>query len=323
MAIEFDSNPFFKRLKQSADQAQTMLCMGIDPVLSYIPDSFAKKGMAGFVEYVHELCTIMVDLSQPPSAFKLNIGFFSCFDTPLVHHADPYMQYQGSHALAQIITLLKEHFPHIPLILDSKRGDIYNSSIQYAKEAFITWDCDATTVSPYMGKDSIQAFAEYASQHKRGLYVLVRTSNVGAHDFMDIHVSRDPTHHAMSTRTATVPLYRYVQQGLLTWSQEWNIPLGMVFGANTLSHLNECFTHTLSHTPLLLPGIGTQGGTAHDLTRLIRESAYPPWLVRANVSRSLLYPWIHDTMIPSNQHWRAYFTKHYVQLHASLNTRLP
>ena len=139
---------YIDRLRESAKEAGNIVCMGLDPVLSVLPESEAPvRERIG--SYFSELFRRMRLEGISPSAFKPNIGYYQSLDDPRSE------DFSGSLALVDVLELLETYFPSIPVILDSKRGDIAKSSENYAREAFDCWKADAVTVSPYMGSDSV------------------------------------------------------------------------------------------------------------------------------------------------------------------------
>lgn len=118
-----------------------------------------------------------------PAAFKPNLGYYQCLDHPRDE------DFSGSSALADVLDMLESFFPGIPVILDSKRGDIARSSMNYAKEAFEAWQSDAVTVAPYMGSDSVEPFISFPE--KGGAYLLNRTSNPGGRDLQNLLVVKE------------------------------------------------------------------------------------------------------------------------------------
>ena len=168
------------KLRESAARAGNIVCMGLDPVADVLPQSDApmRERLNG---YFSEIFHRMRLEGLSPAAFKPNIGYYAMLDRPREE------DFSGSLALADILEMLETFFPGIPVILDSKRGDIARSSGNYAAEAFECWGADAVTVSPYMGNDSVFPFA----YQDKGVYILNRTSNPGAKELQN-EVVLDP-----------------------------------------------------------------------------------------------------------------------------------
>jgi orotidine-5'-phosphate decarboxylase len=159
-------------------------------------------------------------------AYKPNLAFYEALGT------------EGLTILEKTI----KHVPDdIPVIADAKRGDIGNTAMAYARALFSVLGFDAATVNPYLGHDSIEPFVDYRD---KGVFILCRTSNTGATDFQDL-------------RTGGLPLYEAVAQK----AQEWNIygNIGLVVGATYPEELKKVRS-ICPEMPLLIPGIGAQGG---------------------------------------------------------------
>jgi orotidine-5'-phosphate decarboxylase len=210
-----------------------------------------------------------------PSAFKPNIGYYQSLDRPRDE------DFSGSLALVDVMDMVENFFPGIPVILDSKRGDIARSSLNYAMEAFDCWQSDAVTVAPYMGSDSITPFASHVPGEK-GIYILNRTSNPGGKDFQNLMVSANG---------ASVPLYMEVARKIASLREEFE-GLGAVVGATNMAELTKIATYYADKKiPLLIPGVGSQGGSASEVMAVLRDVGYPVQLARINSSSALTHPW--------------------------------
>ena len=141
----------------------------------------------------------------------------------------------------------------IPVILDAKRGDIGSTATAYAKAAFEVWGADAVTLNPYMGGDTLLPFLEYEG---RGIFVLTRTSNPGGNDFEDLMVT-SRSGSSLSNNDDSLPLYEHVTERLVEWNTHGNI--GLVVGATAPRELTR-IRSLANSMPILIPGIGTQGG---------------------------------------------------------------
>ncbi len=160
-------------------------------------------------------------------AYKPNLAFYESLGI------------DGLKALQKTI----EHIPgHIPIIGDGKRGDIGNTAKAYAKALFVTFGFDAATVSPYLGLDSIEPFIEYKD---KGVFILCRTSNPGSVDFQSM------------VNSEGMPLYEAVARKAREWNVRGNI--GLVVGATYAEELKSV-RQLCPEMPLLIPGIGVQGG---------------------------------------------------------------
>lgn len=263
-------------LKTSATKSKNLVCMGLDPVVKYCPYSELSAGKR-VVKYFEELFCAMQKNNLTPSAFKPNLGYYSVLDKPFEKN------YEGTSALVDILVMIREKFPSIPVILDSKRGDIATSSLNYAKEAFDNFKADCTTVSPYMGSDSIAPF-EFKD---KGFYILLRTSNKGGADLQNL-----PTFTSNH-------LYGDVAKKIITWSSEHK-GIGAVVGATGLEELEDIAKMFSQYEiPLLIPGVGSQGGSAKEVVSVLKKSKYPVSLVRINSSSGLTHPWKSE-QVPEN-----------------------
>lgn len=186
-------------------------------------------------------------------AYKPNLAFYEALGT------------QGLVTLEKTI----KHIPgHIPVIGDAKRGDIGNTAKAYAKALFSVLGFDAATVNPYLGHDSIEPFISYRD---KGVFILCRTSNKGAADFQD-------------RRIDGLPLYEVVAQKAKEWNIHGNV--GLVVGATYSEQLKKVRS-ICPEMPLLIPGIGAQGG---DLASAVRYGVDAHGeKATINVSRQILY----------------------------------
>ncbi len=265
---------YIDKLRQSSKEAGNVVCMGLDPVLSVLPASDAAV-RERISEYFAAIFHRMRLEGVSPAAFKPNIGYYACLDNPREE------EFQGSLALADTLDLLENYFPGVPVILDSKRGDIARSSGNYAVEAFDCWKADAVTVSPYMGTDSVMPFAAEG----KGIYVLNRTSNPGAADLQNML-----TLDAVDEKEL-YPMYIAVAHLISRWAQE-HPGTGAVVGATSMKELGEIAAYYADREiPMLIPGVGSQGGSGTDVMAALRNAGYPAELARINSSSGLTHPW--------------------------------
>ena len=255
-------------LKDSAKSAGNVLCMGLDPVPDALPG--AGKPLTGRItDYFAELFETMGKLSLRPAAFKPNLGYYARLDRPLEG------TFEGSLALANVLRLLRETFPGTPVILDSKRGDIATSSLNYAQEAFDVWQADCVTVSPYMGSDSVMPFAF----EDKGMYILNRTSNPGGKDLQNKLMENGR------------PLYMTVAETIAAWHTEHEGICAVVGATNLVEFGDLADFYAGRGIPLLIPGVGSQGGTAPEVMQRMKKAGYPLALARINSSSGLTHPW--------------------------------
>jgi uridine monophosphate synthetase len=235
---------FFTFLEKRVDDCSSLLCVGLDPHIPDLPEPTAGSA--------RDFCLNLVkQTASYAAAFKPNAAFFEAFGA------------DGWTALKQVIEAIAEESARlgsmIPVILDAKRGDIASSAEAYAQSAFENLGAHCITLSPYLGRDSIEPFIQ---NQEKGVFLLCKTSNVGSGDLQDVTVdggwwtinanTRSTVHGARS-----MPLYEYVAHLAQTWNTKNNI--GLVVGANHV----DALTHVRVAAPnlwFLSPGVGTQGG---------------------------------------------------------------
>jgi orotidine-5'-phosphate decarboxylase len=225
---------FLERLRETALERKSIVCMGIDPRLEKIP---VKGGTESRItKFYFDILDGVVSEGRGVSALKPNYAYFAQYG------------FEGLRALEKIMKRGSEHFL---VILDAKRGDIGESSRAYAEEIFHFWNADATTVSPYMGYDSVEPFLSHCPEGK-GVYVLCRTSNKGSSDFQEWGEKER--------------LYTKVSKKIIDWHTNG---IGAVVGATNIKELKEiagAFNASSKQIPLLIPGVGAQGGSASDVS---------------------------------------------------------
>jgi orotidine-5'-phosphate decarboxylase len=245
---------YVELLIKSAEQSGSIACLGMDPIIEKIPikEQSPEKKIVKFYSDILEVCSTKV------SAVKPNYAFFAQYGFP------------GLKALKKVIVASKKK--KLIVILDAKRADIGKTSEALAREAFEFWKADAVTVAPYMGKDSIEPFTTYSAKSK-GVYVLVRTSNKGAQDFQDLKVDNEK-------------VYSKVAKKLI----EWHSPgVSAIVGATSikeLEELNNLFKTSGKKIPLLIPGVGSQGGSAKEVVSALKDNLL---IHRINSSSAINY----------------------------------
>jgi orotidine-5'-phosphate decarboxylase len=208
-------------LRRSAEERQTVLCFGIDPVLEKINAGSPTGAVQERIEpFFHDITDRLLEENEI-AAIKPNYAYFARY---------------GFDGLYVLEGIMQRYRNRIPIILDGKRGDIGKSSDAYATEAYDFWGADALTVSPYMGEDSVRPFA----REGKLAYVLCRTSNAGAKDFQELKCGRKF-------------LYEMVAEKAVAWG------CGLVVGA-TSDSIKKLAKATKNEAPFLIPGIGAQGG---------------------------------------------------------------
>jgi orotidine-5'-phosphate decarboxylase len=247
---------FIEALRQRWRDANSLVCVGLDPEPSRFPVQLAKQPDAVF-----EFCRDIVDATaEYACAFKPQIAHFAAVGA------------EG--ALGRLVAHIHAAHPTIPVILDAKRGDIGSTAAHYATEAFDRYGADAVTVNPYLGRDSLQPFLDRPG---KGVIVLCRTSNPGAGDLQDLLVS--------SAHAQPRPLYQHIAERV---ASEWNEDgqCALVVGATWPAQLAEVRA-IVGNLPLLVPGVGAQGGDVEAIVRNGRDADGAGLLVSS--SRAILY----------------------------------
>jgi orotidine-5'-phosphate decarboxylase len=253
LAASSDSE-FAQQLKSAMRDRDSLLCVGLDPDPLRIPRHLTDRSDAIF-----EFCRAIVDATADlVCAFKPQIAYFAA--------------QRAEEQLEALIAHIHQAHPGVPVILDAKRGDIGPTAIQYAREAFERYRADAVTLSPYMGRDSITPWLEWPD---RGIFLLCRTSNPGGSDLQSLAIQGRPLFERVA-HLASTPL----NQG------GWGAPgrVGLVVGATFPGEIERVRTIVGPDMPLLIPGIGAQGG---DLGATIRAAG--PSASVINSSRDILY----------------------------------
>ena len=245
---------FLDMLRNAGSQNQSMLCVGLDPEPNRFP-----AAMQGDASKIYDFCAAIVDATADlVSTFKPQIAYFAA------HRAEDQLE--------RLMAYMRAVAPHVPVILDAKRGDIGSTAEQYAKEAFERYGADAVTLSPFMGFDSIAPYLKYEG---KGAFLLCRTSNPGGDD--------------LQARTlADVPGNPKVFEHVAALAQgPWNLngQLGLVVGA-TRPHEIERVREIAPTLPLLIPGVGAQGG---DAVATVKAGLREHGSIIVNSSRAILY----------------------------------
>ena len=242
---------FIDKLHAAWSSNDSLLCVGLDPDVGRFPAHLQGRP-DGIVEFCKAIIDATADLA---CAFKPQIAYFAALG--------------AEDQLEAICRYLRERYPHIPLILDAKRGDIGATARQYAREAFDRYGADAVTVNPYMGFDSVEPYMEWAD---RGVIVLCRTSNAGGSDLQFLDVGGQP-------------LYQHVARLV---AEKWNRngQCALVVGATFPEELAQVRA-IVGDMPLLVPGIGAQGGDIAATVSAGRTAGGAGMMI--NSSRAILY----------------------------------
>lgn len=242
---------FAQQINEASARNQSLLCVGLDPDISQFPDNVLREQWPIFtfnraiIEATHDLVC----------AYKPQIAF--------------YAAQRAEDQLEMTIEFIKEHFPHIPVILDAKRGDVGSTAQQYAIEAFDRYKADAVTVNPYLGLDSLQPFLDYKD---KGVIVLCHTSNKGSKDIQELHVN---------------DIFLYEKVAMLAarhWNEHQNIAL--VIGGTYPQALSK-IRALIGDMLLLVPGVGAQGASIEHVVTHGKTIDGGGLIISA--SRSILY----------------------------------
>jgi orotidine-5'-phosphate decarboxylase len=245
---------FLEMLRAAERQNDSMLCVGLDPDPARFPG--ALKGDAS---KIYDFCAAIVEATADlVIAWKPQIAYFAS------HRAEAQLE--------QLVAHMRRVSPGVPVILDAKRGDIGSTAEQYAREAFERYDADAVTLSPFMGFDSIEPYLKYEG---KGAFLLCRTSNPGGDDLQAQRlagIAGEPLLYEHIARQAQGP-----------WNR--NGQLGLVVGATYPAEI-ERVRAVAPTVPLLIPGVGAQGG---DAAATVKAGWRPGAPIIVNSSRAVLY----------------------------------
>ncbi len=250
-------NDYPTRLRQAVQSKGTPACVGLDPRWGNLPQQLTEddgkplirspetEAMA-YVEFCRRVIDVvapLVPVVKPQAAFFEELG--------------P----SGTSALAEVIRYARA--AGLVVICDAKRGDIGSTAEAYARGYLAgadpeaaAWGADALTVNPYLGVDTLQPFVDIAVERGAGLYVLVRTSNPGAGTFQDRRCEGEPLYETVARAVEALAAQTAAEDALG--------PVGAVVGATYPAELAE-LRALMPHVPLLVPGYGSQGGTAADV----------------------------------------------------------
>jgi orotidine-5'-phosphate decarboxylase len=215
---------FIRQLTDVWAKNDSLVCVGLDPEIERLPPSIAAEASPIF-QFNKAIIDATADLV--------------CAYKPQFAH---YAAYEAEDQLERTIEYIHRTYPAIPVILDSKRGDVGNTAERYALEAFERYGADAVTVNPYLGGDSLEPFLAHEN---KGVVILCRTSNPGARDVQDLQVGSRRLYHAIAEMVAQ------------RWNTRGNCML--VVGATYPRELAE-IREIAGDIPFLVPGVGAQGG---------------------------------------------------------------
>ena len=239
---------FIEKLLTASRKNKSLLCVGLDPDPKLMPNG------VGIFEFSKAIIDATSDLV---CAYKLNLAFYEVLED------------EGLNALKRTIKYIPDD---IPVIGDAKRGDIGNTAKAYARAIFDNFNFDATTVNPYLGFDSIEPFIQYRD---KGVFILCRTSNLGARDFQALRCEAEGSYR---------PLFEIVALKASQWNTYSNI--GLVVGATYPDEL-RLIRQSHPDMPLLIPGIGAQGGELASAVRYGVDSQGEKAIISS--SRQIIY----------------------------------
>jgi orotidine-5'-phosphate decarboxylase len=252
-----DAEPtgYLARLAARIGAVGSALCLGIDPDPAALPEGYSAdvSGIERFANLIFEAA------AERAAAIKVNVAFFEAF---------------GSAGIAALERLRARVPAEIPFIADAKRGDISTTVARQAAALFDALGADAITANPYLGRDALEPFL---GRRDRFVYVLCRTSNPGAAEFQSLPVEG-------------TPLYQKVARRVAEWSRD-GAPVGLVVGATAPAELAQ-IRAAAPGLPVLIPGVGAQGGDVAAVMRDGPATAAPGAAIRGgallvNVSRGI------------------------------------
>ena len=242
---------FTAQLAAAWQKNNSLLCVGLDPDPAKFPGALKGRNDAIF-----EFCKTIVDATADlVCSFKPQIAYFAAR--------------RAEDQLEALIAHIHEKHPGIPVILDAKRGDIGSTAEQYAVEAFERFRADAVTVNPYMGRDSVEPYLAFPD---KGVILLCRTSNAGGSDLQFLDVGGEKLYERVARLAA----------------EQWNTTgqIGLVVGATFPAEIARVRA-IVGEMPLLVPGIGAQGGDIAATVKAGRTAARTGLMI--NSSRAILY----------------------------------
>jgi orotidine-5'-phosphate decarboxylase len=242
---------FIGALQAAWKRNDSLVCVGLDPEIERFPRSLSG-GAARIFDFNKAIVDATADL-------------VCCFKPQFAHYA----AHGAEDQLLRTIEYIHQKYPGVPVVLDAKRGDVGNTAERYAREAFERYAADAVTVNPYLGGDSLEPFLRHSD---RGVVILCRTSNPGARDLQDLEVDGRKLYHVVAEMAAK------------RWNSRGNCLL--VVGATYPRELAEV-REIVGDMPLLMPGVGAQGGDVEAAVKAGQTANGTGLLVSS--SRGILY----------------------------------
>lgn len=240
----------FEKLKKRLEK-NFHICVGLDTDVNKIPKYIKYSSDNPVLEFNK---IIIQNTCDEAAAYKINFAFY---------------ERDGLQGMENLLRTIKLIPKDILIIADAKRGDIGNTSKMYAEAVFNYFDCDAVTLNPYMGYDSLEPFIEYENKLN---FILALTSNKGSNDFEKLKLDSGEL------------LFQVVIKKVKEWNKKRNC--GIVFGATNVDELEKNID-IFNDFPILLPGVGAQGGDLNKIVGIFSSRNKFNYLI--NVSRSLIY----------------------------------
>ena len=254
---------FAGRVRAAAERHNSLVCVGLDPNIARFPAALREQFVTDPAGALTAFNTAIIEATADlVCAYKPNLGFYMAYGLA------------GIEALARTRAAIPAA---IPAILDAKVNDLSSTAVAYANGYFDALGFDAVTFSPYMGGDSL---APFLSRPERGVFILCRTSNPTAGDLQDLPVARDGD--------GPIPLYQAVARQIAAWIDEFDAAgqCGIVAGATYPEEI-AAVRAILPQAPILIPGVGEQGGTVAEAVRAgIDADGYGAVV---NAGRSVIY----------------------------------
>ena len=246
---------FYSRLNEAWVANDSLLCVGLDPDLTKLPQTLHDTSKNS-IDQIETFCRQIIDATGDlVCAFKPQIAYFAACG--------------AEKQLENVCAYIRQRFPKVVLILDAKRGDIGDTAKLYAREAFERYGVDAVTVNPYLGTDSLSPFL---TTPEKGTIILCRTSNAGSSEFQSLEIDGEPLYLRVARAAAD------------TWQVTGEC--GLVVGATYPAEL-AAVRAIVGEMPILVPGIGAQGGDVAAVIIAGRDTNSRGLII--NSSRAILY----------------------------------
>jgi orotidine-5'-phosphate decarboxylase len=275
---------FMQMLDASITRSKSLVCCGLDPNITKMPKEITEKTSTERGKALDFLTSVVDMTSQHVCAYKLQKAFFDVFD-------------DGEKLLIETVRYIKTKYPTIPIILDSKIGDISNTMEAYLHSIFDKIGVDAVIVNPYMGDDVIAPFKDFKD---KAAIVLVKTSNPGGDVIQDILTSKG------------IPLWQHVLRLVV---ERWGSFKNIIPVISTTEELDFAEVRKIVplNTPIFLAGFGAQGGKLNNLSQILGGRSRGAIV---NSSREILYP--YETEDPD---WRLKIENSVIRMKTYLNSQ--